>query len=260
LSQADGLSQPDGAASAAREVRRWLEQLLDANPSVRDALPAEFAERAQAYAALLLRANQRLNLTRITEPYEVARLHLLDAVAGLPWLDASGADVALDLGSGGGLPGIPLALARPDVRWTLVDSVRKKAAVLSGFAEALGLRSMTVVAERAEVLGRTPEHRERYGFVGARACAALPVLVELALPLVAIDGSLVAWKGHLSDDDDELRRGRAAAVQLGAGRIVVQPAGPEVLGGHTFVVVAKDLATPARYPRRPGEPARRPVA
>jgi 16S rRNA (guanine527-N7)-methyltransferase len=254
------LSQADGAASAAREVRRWLEQLLGAAPRIADALPADFAIRVEAYAALLLRANQRLNLTRITAPEEVAKLHLLDSVAAVHLLDASAAQTALDLGSGGGLPGIPLALARPAVRWTLVDSVAKKAAVLRDFAEHLGLHSMTVLAERAEVLGQASEHRERYGFVTARACAPLPVLVELALPLVAIGGSLIAWKGPLSDDDDELRRGRRAAAQLGGGRILVQPAGAEVLGGHTLVSVPKERPTPPRFPRRAGEPARRPLA
>jgi 16S rRNA (guanine527-N7)-methyltransferase len=254
------LSQTDGAAAAAREVRRWLEHLLEGAPTIATLLPDDFAQRSEAYAAMLLDANRRLNLTRVTEPHEVARLHLLDSVAALQLLDASGAQTALDLGSGGGLPGIPLALARPQVRWTLVDSVRKKADVLRGFAEQLGLHSMTVLAERAEVLGQATEHRERYGFITARACAPLPVLVELALPLVAVGGNLIAWKGPLSDDDDELRRGRRAAAQLGAGRIVVQPAGAEVLGGHTLVSIPKDRPTPPRFPRRPGEPARRPLA
>ena len=252
------MSQTDDAAAAAHEVRRWLEHLLEGAPTIATLLPDDFAQRSEAYAALLLHANRRLNLTRVTEPHEVARLHLLDSVAAVQLLDASGAQTALDLGSGGGLPGIPLALARPEVRWTLVDSVRKKADVLRGFAEHLGL-PMTVLAERAEVLGQATEHRERYGFVAARACAPLPVLVELALPLVSIGGSLMAWKGPLSDDDDELRCGRRAAAQLGAGRIVVQPAGAEVLGGHTLVSVPKERPTPPRFPRRPGEPGRRPL-
>jgi 16S rRNA (guanine527-N7)-methyltransferase len=254
------VSQTDGAAAAAREVGRWLEHLLDGAPAIATLLPDDFARRSEAYAAMLLDANQRLNLTRVTEPSEFARLHLLDSVAALQLLDASGARTALDLGSGGGLPGIPLALARPDVRWTLVDSVRKKADILRGFASDLGLRSVTVVAERAEVLGQSPDHRERYGFVAARACAPLPVLVELALPLTATGGSLIAWKGPLSDDDDELRRGRMAAAQLGGGPIVVQTAGAEALGGHTLVIIGKERPTPPRVPRRPGEPARRPLA
>jgi 16S rRNA (guanine527-N7)-methyltransferase len=253
------LARTDGAAAAAREARRWLEGLLEANPVVAALLPPEFGERTEAYVALLLRANQRLNLTRVTEPAEVARVHILDSVVALPLLDASGAVSAVDLGSGGGIPGIPLALARAEVRWLLVDSVGKKVDALREFVQALGLPNVSVLAERAETLGQSPDHRERYDLVAARACAALPVLAELALPLLSLGGSLLAWKGPLGDQDVELRRGRVAVEQLGGGEVRVLPVDEPVLGGHTFVVVSKDHPTPARYPRRPGEPARRPL-
>jgi 16S rRNA (guanine527-N7)-methyltransferase len=122
------------------------------------------------------------------------------------------------------------------------------------------MANVTVLAERAEVLGRSVLHRERYGLVAARACAPLPVLAELALPLLELGGQLVAWKGPLTEADEELRRGRAAAAQLGGGAARIVPAGAPALGGHTFVVIAKERPTPARYPRRPGEPSRRPLA
>ncbi|HET6744816.1 MAG TPA: 16S rRNA (guanine(527)-N(7))-methyltransferase RsmG [Candidatus Limnocylindria bacterium] len=253
------MSRADGAASAAREVRCWLEQLLGAAPQIGDALPDDFAARAEAYAALLLHANQRLNLTRVTEPYEVARLHILDAVAAIGLVDETGAQAAVDLGSGGGVPGIPLAIARPEVRWLLVDSVGKKVAVLQEFIDELGLANVSVISERAETLGQSSEHRERYDLVAARACAALPVLAELALPLLSVGGTLIAWKGPLADEDAELRRGRAAAALLGAGEVRVLPASEPVLGGHTFVMATKERPTPAGYPRRPGEPGRRPL-
>jgi 16S rRNA (guanine527-N7)-methyltransferase len=245
----------DGAARAAREE---FERLLDGAPALRDRLPHGFAHAMQRYVFLLLDANQRVNLTRVVSPADVARLHLLDAVAALPLLDATAPQTGVDLGSGGGVPAIPLAIARPDVEWLMVDSVRKKAAILEGFVAELGLRNVRVLAERAEDLGRDPGHRERYGVATARACAALPVLVELALPLVRVGGELLAWKGPLGDADNELRRGRVAAMQLGAGRISVHAAGLE-LGDHTFVVVPKRKATPAGFPRRPGEPSRRPL-
>ena len=107
----------------------------------------------ERYVELLLAANARLNLTRIVAPAEVARLHLLDALSALPLLDALAPDRALDLGSGGGVPGLVLALARR-YAWTLVDSVGRKADALRGFVDALGLRNVVVIAERAEVLGR----------------------------------------------------------------------------------------------------------
>ncbi len=246
-------------AEAARQARVELERLLADAPALADGLPTGFFDHVERYVALLLDANQRVNLTRVVEAADVARLHLLDALAALPLLDAAAPDRVVDLGSGGGVPAIPLALARPDVAWVLVDSVRKKSAILASFAEALGLGNVTVIAERAEVLGRDSAHRERYPVVTARACAPLPVLAELAMPLARVGGRLLAWKGPLRDDDEELRRGRAAIGQVGGGPPTVEPAGIAALGGHTFVVVAKARATPPRFPRRPGEPSRRPL-
>ena len=249
------MGQPDGA----REVARALAALLDDEPGLAALLPHGYLERAAAYGALLAEANRRLNLTRVTEPAEVARLHLLDAVAALPLLDAAGARSAIDLGSGGGVPGIPLALARPEMRWILVDSVRKKVDALAAMVDQLDLGNVTVVAERAELLGRQAAHRERHDLVAARACAPLPVLAELAMPLLAVDGSLLAWKGPLTAGDGELERGTAALRELGAGPPRLEPAGPGSLGGHTFVIARKERATPQRYPRRPGEPSRKPL-
>ena len=250
------MAQTDGAAGAARSARQHLETLLES--AGLPELPPGFADAVQRYVALLLEANARLNLTRLVEPEAVARRHLLDALAALPLVDALRPASAVDLGSGGGVPGIPLALARPEVRWTLVDSVAKKADALRSFAEALSLRNVEVAADRAEALGQSGGHRERHDLVAARACAALPVLAELALPLLRPGGQLIAWKGPLTRKDEEVRRGRVAIGQLGGGRLRIQP-GLAALGGHTFVVVPKERATPARFPRRPGEPSRRPL-
>jgi 16S rRNA (guanine527-N7)-methyltransferase len=243
----------------AELARRALEELLGEVPAIAGSLPANFLDDAQRFVALLLAANRRVNLTRVTVPAEVARLHLLDSLAALPLIDGVAGEEAIDIGSGGGLPGLPLALARPASRWTLVDSVGKKAAILGEFVEALGLRNVTVLSERAETLGRSREHRERYAVATARACAALPVLAELALPLVAPGGLLVAWKGPLTKADDEVRRARVAIGQLGGGRLAIVDPRVLALGGHRLVTVPKERATDARFPRRPGEPARRPL-
>lgn len=253
------MSTPSGTDAAARAARVALESLLAQAPELAAGMPGGFLDGAQRYVALLLDANQRINLTRVTRPEEVASGHLLDALAALPLLDAAAPARAVDLGSGGGVPAIPLALARPDIEWLMVDSVGKKAAVLRDFVAALGLANASVTADRAETLGRDRRHRERYDVATARACAALPILAELALPLVAVGGELVAWKGPLSDDDEEVRRGRAAIGQMGGGKLRIHPAGPAALGGHTFVVVPKQRATPSGFPRRPGEPGRRPL-
>jgi 16S rRNA (guanine527-N7)-methyltransferase len=243
----------------AAEARHALEELLADVPAIAGTLPNGFLAAVEQFVELLLAANRRVNLTRVTSPGDVARLHLLDSLAALPEIDQMSLSEAIDLGSGGGLPALPLAIARPEMRWTMVDSIGKKVAILSEFAQAMGLRNVTVVADRAEALGRSATHRERYDLVTARACAALPVLAELALPLLAIGGSLLAWKGPLSETDDEVRRGQAAAGQLGGGRLRIVDPMVSALGGHRFVIVPKERATEARFPRRPGEPGRRPL-
>lgn len=250
------MADTDDAALASR---RALERLLVDAPAIAALLPAGHLDAVQRFVRLLLDANQRLNLTRVTDPAEIARLHLLDALAALPLLDAWAPERVIDLGSGGGVPAIPLALARPEVTWTLVDSVAKKARALELMVEALQMPNVVVVADRAEALGRDPRHRERYDVVTARACAPLPVLAELALPLLRIGGHLLAWKGPLSDRDEELRRGRTAIGEVGGGKPRVVDPQLETLGGHRFVVATKERATPPRFPRRPGEPGRRPL-
>lgn len=243
----------------AAETRRALEDLLADLPDIAGSLPPRFMDRAQRFVGLLLAANRRVNLTRVTAPGAIARLHLLDSLAALPQVDALAPSDAIDLGSGGGLPALPLAMARPEMRWTLVDSVGKKTTILAELAAELDLRNVSVIADRVEALGHSAEHRERYPLVTARACAALPVLAELALPLLAIRGWLLAWKGPLTEADEEVRRGQNAASQLGGGRVEIVDPGAPALGGHRFVIVPKERATEARFPRRPGEPGRRPL-
>ena len=246
------------AGADARAARVALERSLDTDAAhLAPLMPSKFADAAERYVALLLEANQRLNLTRVVEPEAVARLHLLDALAALPLLDEIGPRSALDLGSGGGVPGIVLAIARPAVQWTLVDSVRKKVDALRGFVEALALSNVDVLSERAEILGRDAAHREARDVVAARACAALPVLVEYALPLLRRGGSLLAWKGQVSAE--EMAAGAAASTLLGGGPPDRRPSGVPSLGEHAFVIVPKVAATPDRFPRRPGEPGRRPL-
>ena len=241
----------------ARAARLELELLLEAEaPDLRDVVGPEAADRLERYVALLLRANERLNLTRVTEPAAVARLHLLDALSAIPHLTAVAPARAVDLGSGGGVPGMVLAVVTPETRWTLVDSVGKKVAALQEFVDALGLVNVEVRAARAEELGRGVA-RGRFDVATARACAALPVLLEYALPLLRVGGRAIAWKGCMPES--ELQAGRIAAAELGGGPTRILATGRPALGDHVFVLVEKHSATPDRYPRRAGDPARRPL-
>ena len=242
------------SSTDARAARRALEDL---GAGALPRLPGRFGPAVERFVELLLEANRQVNLTRIVEPEAIARLHLLDALAAVRWLDAWAPRRALDIGSGGGIPGIILALARPEVAWTLLDSVGKKAEAMRGFVDGLGLARVAVVAARAEELGRRTEHRESYDLVTARALAALPVLLEYALPLARVGGHVLAWKGSMPAN--ELEAGRAVARSLGGSEPTLEPSGFDALGDHRFLIVTKERSTPAAYPRRSGVPARRPL-
>ena len=156
----------------------------------------------------------------------------------------------VDVGSGGGMPGLPLKIARPELRVTLLEADRRKAAFLTQAAALLGL-DLEVVAERAEIAGRG-DLREAFDLATCRALAPMPVLAELCLPLVRVGGRLLAMKGEVED------AARAIAA-LGGGDPVVIPAPSAARRRGVIVVVPKLSPTPAMYPRRPGVPSKRPI-
>lgn len=217
------------------------------------------------HVQLLLAWNTAINLTSIREPAEIAVRHVVDSLTPAPFLAAWGATELLDLGSGGGFPGLPLAAFVPLQRTLLVDSVAKKAAFLAAAASAVG-RSLAafggppvrleVAARRAEELAATPAHRERWAVVTARAVGSLAELVELAFPLLAPGGRLVAWKRGAIEA--ELAAGGLAAVALGGGTIRVEEVGGTLLAGHRLVVATKTGPTPPRFPRDPAARSRAP--
>lgn len=217
------------------------------------------------YAAALTAANQRLNLTRINGPRDMAVLHMLDSLVCLRGLDpeiASEEPLRLvDVGSGPGLPGLALKIARPHWRLTLVESVGKKAAFLRELVELpeLGLAGTTVLADRAEDAARRAEHRAVYDLATARAVAALPVLAEYLLPFLRVGGRALALKG--AEAASEARSAAGAIAKLGGELLAVEP---YVLPGldqprHLVVIVKRHPTAPA-YPRRAGLPVVRPLS
>jgi 16S rRNA (guanine527-N7)-methyltransferase len=204
---------------------------------------------------LLLAWNASINLTAIRQPAEIALRHVVDSLAATALLGDVGGFV--DLGSGGGFPGIPLAAALPVERVALVDSVGKKAAFLAAAVEVAGLSARVgVAAARAEELASEDRHRERWPAVTARAVGSLAELVELAFPLLAVGGRLVAWKRF--DIADEMRAGRRAVDALGGGSIDERPVRVTGLPGHLLVIVTKRGRTGADFPRDPAVRRREP--
>lgn len=161
----------------------------------------------------------------------------------------------VDVGSGGGLPGLPLKIVKPDLELTLVESDKAKAAFLVQTCASLGLKDVEVVARRAEEVGQDPRYRETFDVAVARALAPMRILVELCLPLVAVGGRLLAQKTETEDVGDAAR-----AIELLGGTLRSVSAAPsDARQTGTVVIVDKVLPTPALYPRRPGVPNRRPV-
>ena len=161
----------------------------------------------------------------------------------------------VDVGSGGGLPGLPLKIARPDLAITLIEADQAKAAFLVQACARLELEDVEVLARRAEEIGRDGRYRESFDVAVARAVAPLPVLVELCLPLVRVGGRLLAQK----TDKEPIKAAERAIEVLGGSRARVVPARSAVRRTGTLVIVEKVRPTPAPYPRRPGLPRRKPL-
>ena len=224
-------------------------------------LSARQIEQFHIYHRELEAWNERTNLTTVTGLETVQSRHFLDSltVALAVPSELAGAPMVMDAGAGAGFPGVPLKLAFPSIRLTLVDSASKKSAFLKHLVKALGLKQTKVVTARLEEAGRDPGLREAFGVVVARAVARLPVLAELTLPLCAMGGTVVCQKGE--SIEEELTGSRAAVDVLG-GEIadVTRVDLPELGQRRSLVVLRKVRPTPERYPRRPGMPAKRPIA
>ena len=210
-----------------------------------EALLRRFLER-------LLETNRSFNLTAITDPVEAWDKHVLDSLSLLPDLRelAPGSRV-VDVGSGGGLPALPLAIALPSLHFTLLEATAKKARFLEETASALGLGHVSVVCDRAESFGRGPE-RECFDASTSRAVSRLPVLLELTLPLLRVGGLNLSIKGEQAAT--ELAEAKNALHVLNA-----QVEDTRRTPTGVVVRIRKTAATPLKYPRRPGEPKRAPL-
>lgn len=232
-----------------------MDQLISTAAEWGIALDEQQVALFRTYASELERWNTRVNLTAITGQ-EIVTRHFLDSLrCALSW--GTPPQRMIDIGSGAGFPGIPLKIVHPAAALTLVESIEKKAAFLRHIVALLGLRDVTVVAERAELLGRSPQHRERYQLVTARAVAELRVLAEYCLPLCSRGGRVLAPKG--AHPEAELAQAQAAIARLGGRVAAVEPVLLPGVEPRTLVVIDKLSATPPQYPRGVGVPARRPL-
>ncbi len=197
------------------------------------------------------------SLSSVTDPEVAEDVHLRDSLSALEIVPVREARSVIDIGSGAGYPGIPLAMALPEARFTLVDSVGKKARFAGEAASRLGLGNVEAVAARSEEVG-AGEGRERFDLALARAVAPLSVLAELASPLLAEGGTLVAWKGEREVAEE-------ARVEALATRLALEPAGLfsvvpfEGSRPRHLYLLSKTGPTPEGLPRRPGMARKRPL-
>jgi 16S rRNA (guanine527-N7)-methyltransferase len=218
-------------------------------------------EQFSIYYQELLDWNKRVNLTAITDYEEVQIKHFLDSLTvTLAWQPAkANVDLSIiDVGTGAGMPGIPLKIAFPDLKLVLLEAAAKKAAFLQHIAQKLGLNDVEILVGRAEEVAHLTQYRERFDLVLSRAVAPLPTLVELTLPFCTIGGSFIAQKKGTIDQ--EISRANKAISILGGSLREVKRVDLEEFADERYLVVIDKLSpTSPKYPRRPGIPAKRPL-
>jgi 16S rRNA (guanine527-N7)-methyltransferase len=212
---------------------------------------------------LLVEWNERFNLTALTDDASILALHFLDSLTAVPAIQALHAQRnrplnLIDVGTGGGFPGVPLKIALPDLNVTLMDSTSKKVQFCGEVVRALNLAGAQAVHGRAEEAGHQPQHREQYDVVIARAVAPLPTLVEYLLPLARVGGLCICMKG--SDAQAEATQAAGAITKLGGTlKRIDSVAIPGREDKRALILIEKTRPTPKLYPRQAGAPRKTPL-
>lgn len=208
----------------------------------------------EKYENLLIETNKQFNLTAITESDEVNLKHFVDSISCQRLIE-KGSSI-IDVGTGAGFPGIPLAIVRDDIRLTMIDSLGKRVNFLNTVINEIGLSDASAFHMRAEEAGKNPKFREKFDIATSRAVANLPVLCEYCLPFVKIGGLFLALKGR--DADAEVEKAEKSIKILGGKLEKIEEVFWEGLE-HRVVVIRKVCKTPSKYPRNAGKPSKEPI-
>ncbi len=219
-------------------------------------METECREKLERLTDIILEWNEKINVTAIRDRAEFMKKNIEDSLAVMKRPEFSAAERILDLGTGGGFPGLPLAIACPEKQFFLLDSVAKKLKVVASAADELGLENVDVLNMRAEDLAKWPAYRESFDLVVSRAVANMSTLSEYCLPFVKKGGYFVAYK--TLDASAEIEAAADAIRMLGGGPVRTE-AGGSGDDGHIFAVVEKTGMTPRKYPRKAGLPSRQPL-
>jgi 16S rRNA (guanine527-N7)-methyltransferase len=217
-------------------------------------------ERFETFSEVLRDWAERVSLTGVRDEEGIQRRHFLESAAMVALMQQEGLSLRdrslVDVGSGSGIPGIPLKILEPSLRLTLVEAKQRKSEFLLALLPELGMTDVLVITRRAEEAAHDPRHREQYDFAVAKALAPLRTLAELTLPFVRMGGVVLAPKGKGADN--EIKEARTALETLKGSIRSVEPV-PMASPAQTMIMVDKELPTPQRFPRRPGLPAKRPL-
>ncbi len=215
-------------------------------------------DQFELYYRELISQNERVNLTTITGYDDVQIKHFADSLTPIPYLSGINTDTVIDVGSGAGFPGIPLKIALPRIKLTLIESRGKKAQFLSHLTSVLRLNNVSVLYGRVEDFAREEAHRERYDIALTRAVASLSTVLEYTLPLCRIGGYSICYRAKA--DTDEIVAADKTASLLGGCLYINQPIlTDEQTTNRSLVFFNKFSPTPVKYPRKPGIPSKRPL-
>lgn len=233
------------------------EYILSAIKGFKIELSEEQLSQLENYYKLLVSWNEKMNLTAITKPKDVAIKHFADSLSVLNYVDIPKGASIIDVGTGAGFPGMVLKIARPDIKLTLLDSLNKRLVFLEDVLDNLGLEAQ-LIHSRAEEGGQNIDLRECYDFAVSRAVAQLNVLCEYCLPYVRLSGSFIAFKGGESDGEIK-NASKAIQILGGKNKNVYKFDLPENSGSRTLVVIEKVQPTPDKYPRQNGKIKAKPL-
>ncbi len=233
------------------KIKKTLEQYgIDVNSNQE--------EQLKEYMLSILEYNKNINLTAITDPEEFVIKHYVDSLTPLMEKDIideldRNVERVLDLGTGGGFPGVPMAIMLPEKKFTLLDSLNKRLKIIDEISSRIAVNNIKTLHGRAEDGGRNPEERENYDLCLSRAVSHMAVLAEYALPFVKKGGMFIAYKGW--DIDEEMSESQEAIERLGGKVEGIR----ETVTNEKLVIIRKMRKTPSKYPRKAGEPKKNPI-
>ena len=233
-----------------------MKHLFEAVKSLGMELSEEQIRQFEAYRAGVLEWNEKVNLTAITDPEEFEMKHFADSVMSAGNDIVKNAKKIIDVGTGGGFPGIPLAILFPDKQFTLMDSLGKRIKIIDQLAKEIGIKNVELVHARAEDLAKKKEYREQYDVCVSRAVANLATLSEYCIPFVKIGGYFAPYKTAAAEE--EIAEGKKALFILGGHLESVSEFSDAELD-HTILWIKKVKMTPVKYPRKAGTPSKEPL-